>query len=190
MKGNILLPIVVSLCLIGCKNEKQSEHPKQEITAEKLAGQKQNSDSSKFNNEETIDTILRQIKELSFFGHTLILNNEDSIYLQLEDIAKKDRMLSVEKSGDESPFVLTIGNVKFGVNTNNGFMLMTSTHPNDPKMKTVINYLDKYYGESVDEEYDNLKWGSFEKDASFPLGYVHLRRVHNEEGGTVIIFNP
>ena len=27
MKGNILLPIVVSLCLIGCKNEKQSEHP-------------------------------------------------------------------------------------------------------------------------------------------------------------------
>ena len=73
MKGNILLPIVVSLCLIGCKNEKQSEHSKQEITAEKLAGQKQNSDSSKFNNEETIDTILRQIKELSFFGHTLIL---------------------------------------------------------------------------------------------------------------------
>lgn len=105
-------------------------------------------------------------------------------------------MLSVEKNGNENPFVLKIGNVQFGVNANNGFSLMTSTQPNDPKMKTVINYINNYYGkpdddsELEDDEFVNLKWGSFEKDAPFHFGYVGLRRVYGEEGGTVIFFRP
>lgn len=77
MKGKILLTLAIAICIMtGCKKEKQSEQPRQERTAEQSVEQKQTSETS--NQEATADKTPRKVKELSFFGHTLILNSEDS----------------------------------------------------------------------------------------------------------------
>lgn len=86
---------------------------------------------------------------------------------------------------------LSIGEVEFGVNIDgDGIRLITSTQPDDPNMKQVIDYLNSFYGEPEEDEPDNYWWqikGNYEN----PRGMVRLRPMRgSEDGGTVIIITP
>jgi len=119
----------------------------------------------------------------SFFGKPIVIN--DKVYDQISAIAARDKMLKYSDS------IIQIGNVRWRVNLmSGGIVLMTSVQPEDPKMKRVVKYLNGIYGkpyQDCDDEY-NIKWPS----SVNPLEggtLVHLRRVHSEEGGTVLFFD-
>ena len=81
--------------------------------------------------------------------------------------------------------------MEFGVNIDvDGIRLISSTQPDDPKMKQVIEYLNSIYGEPEEDEPDNYWWqikGNYEN----PRGMVRLRPMRgSEDGGTVIIITP
>ncbi len=122
----------------------------------------------------------------SFLGRPIIINN--SICEQIGAIAAQDPILSY---GDS---IVSIANVKWRINIMpNGIALMTSVQPDDPKMKQVVIYLNRIYGKPYDDEEDgySIKW-SYSDDSLdiFRPGstLVHLRRVHSEEGGTLLFF--
>lgn len=131
--------------------------------------------------QEQVDTIA------SFLGHQLILN--DSALQQIEAIASNDDFLSVEGN------VLKTGNVAWGINVStNGITLISSIEPDDIQMTEVISYLNKIYGKPYEEEDEgfDIKWSSSRDSHDiFSPGstLVHLRHVHSEESGTVLIFN-
>lgn len=55
--------------------------------------------------------------------------------------------------------VLAVGKVKFGINTHSeGLCLLSSTQPDDHKMRQVIEYLSSIYGEPEEDESDNYWW--------------------------------
>lgn len=122
----------------------------------------------------------------TFFGHRLVMN--DSIMQQLAEIASKDPFLSVE--GD----VLKTGDVGWGINIHSGsIVLFTSVQPDDVKMRPVVEYLNRIYGKPYEDEEGgfDIKWSSSTDSLNiFAPGstLVHLRRVHSEEGGTLLIF--
>lgn len=121
----------------------------------------------------------------SFLGKPLVA--EESVYRQIAAIADQDDMLSYSDS------ILQIGEVRWRVNLNHGsIVLLTSVQPDDLRMKPVVNYLTNKYGKPYDDEdegYD-IKWSSsLEPDNVISGTLVHLRRIHSEEGGTVLIFH-
>ncbi len=83
--------------------------------------------------------------------------------------------------------VLSIGEVEFGVNIDgDGIRLITSTQPDDPNMKQVIDYLNSFYGEPEEDEPDNY-WWRVGANKGYPNGKViRLRPLHFEEGGTML----
>lgn len=84
--------------------------------------------------------------------------------------------------------VLSIWEVEFGVNIDvDGIRLITSTQPDDPKMKQVIEYLTSIYGEPVENQPDDYWWYSGAKDDYLGRLVARLRPLHSEEGGTVLI---
>ena len=123
----------------------------------------------------------------SFFGKPIVLNK--TVYDQIAAIARKDRMLSY---GDS---VLWIGKVGWRINYHEGknsIMLMTSVEPDASQMQPVIRYLKRFYGmpNEEDEAFD-IKWSSSnDPNDVFKPGStrVHFRRVHSDEGGTMIVF--
>jgi hypothetical protein len=112
----------------------------------------------------------------------------DSLYEQIASIANQDEMLSYNDS------IIQIGDVWWRINlVPDGIALMTSVQPDDPKMKQVVKYLNSIYGRPYDDEEDSysIKWSSSDDSSDvFRPGrtLVHLRRVHTEEGGTILIF--
>ena len=128
----------------------------------------------------------------SFLGKPIILN--DSICEQIAAIAEQDKMLSY---GDS---ILQIGDVRWRVNINKtrfkgipsqGVTLITSVQPDDPKMKLVVQYLDRIYGKSYGEEEDSMRiiWSSSDNKYEAGCTLVRLRRVRLEEGGTILRFS-
>lgn len=123
----------------------------------------------------------------SFFGHKVILN--DKVYQQLEKIANGDEYLSVERKGDL--LVLKTGKVAWGINRSaNGIALFSSVQPEDEDMRDVVKHLKAIYGEPYEDDDYDIKWSSSGKEDVFAPGstLVYLRRVHSDEGGTVLFF--
>ena len=121
----------------------------------------------------------------SFMGNQIVINN--SVYEQISTIAEQDKMLSYSDS------IIQIGDVRWRVNLMpDGIALMTSVQPDDPKIKQVVKYLNSIYGRPYDEYEDgySIKWSSSGDTLNIFSGtLVHLRRLHTEEGGTILFFN-
>ena len=121
---------------------------------------------------------------ISFLGQQIIIN--DSLCEQIASIANQDSMLACNDS------IIQICDVRWRINLmSNSIVLMTSVQPDDPKMKQVVKYMNSIYGKPYDEYEDgySIKWSSSDDSLDVISGtLVHLRRVHTEEGGTVIIF--
>ena len=119
----------------------------------------------------------------SFLGKPVIIN--DSLCEQIASVANQDEMLSYNNS------IVQIGDVRWRINLMpNSIALMTSVQPDDPKMKQVVEYLNSIYGKPYDGEDEfSIKWSS-SGDSLNKIGgtLVHLRRVHSEEGGTILFF--
>lgn len=83
--------------------------------------------------------------------------------------------------------VLSIWEVEFRVNNDgDGIRLITSTQPDDPKMKQVIEYLNSIYGEPEKDEPDNYRWGVGGNEDYLVGKVIRLRPLHSEEGGSVL----
>lgn len=124
------------------------------------------------------DTIVdtSSVDTISFFGNTLELGDSTHIMQQIKNIAGKDSMLSIDGK------VLTVVEVGFGINLHNKYVaLISSTQVDDPKMKTVVTYLNGLYGIASEGEPNNYLWCKGNT--------IRLRPLHSEDGGTVIIFN-
>ncbi len=123
---------------------------------------------------------------INFFGKEVNLNNR--IMSQLKKVASHDKNISIKDN------IIKVGDVEWGINVSPDYiMLYSSIQPNDPRMKFVKEYLTGIYGEPYDDEYDGLdiKWSSSPDHNNIFAGgctLVHLRRVHTEEGGTLLIF--
>ena len=134
----------------------------------------------------TKDSVFQQDTIFSFFGKTIVKN--DKIYEQISAIASQDKMLSYSDS------IIQIGDVVWRVNLKSeNIVLMTSVQPDDPKMKQVVKYITGIYGKPYENEEDgyDIKWSSPDNtsDTFRPHStFVHLRRVHSEEGGTFLFF--
>ena len=120
----------------------------------------------------------------SFWGKPIVIN--DKIYEQISAIAAQDKMLSYSDS------IIQIGNVRWCINLmSDNIVLMTSVQPDDPKMKQVVKYLTGIYGKPYEEDDYDIKWSSSDNPSDiFRPGstLIHLRRVHSEEGGTILFF--
>ena len=130
--------------------------------------------------------VVAQDTIFSFLGKPIVIN--DKIYDQLSAIAAQDKMLSYSDS------IIQIGDVRWRVNLMpDNIVLITSVQPDDPKMKQVVKYLTGIYGKPYENEEDDydIKWSSpgNTSDTFRPHStFVHLRRVHSEEGGTFLFF--
>ena len=121
----------------------------------------------------------------SFMGNQIVINN--SVYEQISSITESDKMLSYSDS------IIQIGDVKWGVNLMpDGIALVTSVQPDDPRMIKVVKYLNSIYGKPYQDDDDgySIKWSSSVDTLNIFSGtLVHLRRLHTEEGGTILFFN-
>ena len=131
---------------------------------------------------------------ISFLGSSIVDN--DSVYEQIAAIAENDSMLSYRDS------VLRIGEVGWGINVHGPRLhiyLMTSVQPEAPEMKQVIQYLIGIYGNPWDnvrgelykideDDFDcsDLVWNAYNDSTAVYKGSAHLRRIHGDEGGTVL----
>lgn len=120
----------------------------------------------------------------SFLGKPIVIN--DKIYEQISAIAAQDKMLSYSDS------IIQIGDVRWRINLmSDGIVLLTSVQPDDPKMQQVVKYLTGIYGKPYEEDDYDIKWSSSDNPSDiFRPGstLIHLRRVHSEEGGTILFF--
>lgn len=121
-------------------------------------------------------------KVVSFFGEKVVLDDSAHVMQQIKEIAAKNDMLSVEG------YVLTVGNVGFGINIHDGFLsLISSVQVDDPEMGKVMEYLDSLYGAA--EVNENYYWWYVGADGEYRGHLVaRMRPLHSEEGGTVIFF--
>jgi TolB-like protein len=135
------------------------------------------------NNRKSNDVVAQDTIS-SFLGKPIVIN--DKIYEQISAIAAQDKMLSYSDS------IIQIGDVRWCVNLmSNNIVLMTSVQPDASKMKQVVKYLTGIYGKPYEEDGYDIKWSSPDNtsDTFRPHStFVHLRRVHSEEGGTFLFF--
>lgn len=123
------------------------------------------------------------VSHISFFGKPVMLDDSTHIMQQITEIVENDTMLSIDG------WVLKVGQVSFRMNImDDGLSLNSSTQPDDPKMKQVIEYLNSIYGVPEEDEPDNYWWWVGTNE-DYPDGMViRLRPLHFEEGGTVLFF--
>lgn len=121
---------------------------------------------------------------VSFFGELIVLDDSAHIMQQIEEIAAKDSMLSVEGR------VLNVGDVGFGINFQGSNVLLISSIPvDDPKIEQVVDYLSNIYGLPEEQE-PNHYWWQIRGDCHNPGGLARLRSLRgSENGGTVLMFS-
>ena len=136
-------------------------------------------------NNRKINDVVAQDTIFSFLGKPIVIN--DKICEQISTIAVQDKKLSYSDS------IIQIGDVKWGVNLMpDGIALVTSVQPDDPRMIKVVKYLNSIYGKPYQDDDDgySIKWSSSVDTLNIFSGtLVHLRRLHTEEGGTILFFN-
>lgn len=91
---------------------------------------------------------------------------------------------------DGNQIQLTIGEVVFGVNMNNdNIILISSAQVDDPRVLTIVEYLNDKFGEAQEDEPFNYWWqNDMATNRSHGLT-IRLRPLHTEEGGTVMMIN-
>lgn len=95
----------------------------------------------------------------------------------------------IDKIAFEYP-LLSFGEVTFAVNVHkDNIMLISSTQVDDPKILTVVNYLNSIYGEAWEDEPDNYWWNTDGHNKVLGGSTIRLRPLHSEEGGTVIMID-
>ena len=165
MKQVIFITLGI-MTLVGCNGKNaQNDTIVQDTTGGKYLGKH----IVVFNNDS-----------VPFFGKTILLDDSVHIMQQIMSIAEEDDLLSVDGQ------VLTIGEVRFGINLHDDDVtLISSTQVDDSKVKIVVNYLNSLYGTANETEPDNYWWNKEDYNGNT----IRLRPLHSEEGGTVIIFN-
>ena len=70
-------------------------------------------------------------------------------------------------------------------------MLMTSVQPETRQIRVVRYAISKFHGKENFEEDNHYSWLPWTDSTKIGQNYpvIHLRRVHSDEGGTVIIVN-
>lgn len=107
------------------------------------------------------------------------MDDSAHIMYQIGIIAEEEKKLSIKDN------VLSVGDVGFGINLQeDGIVLISSIQVDDPKIKTIIKYLNSLYGTAREEEPDNYWWFNEKSKGNT----IRLRPLQSEEGGTVLLF--
>ena len=117
--------------------------------------------------------------EVIFFGDTLIMDEPMHIKRQIEEIAAKDSMLSVDSC------CFYVGDVGFDITVCDSYhlMLVSDTQVDDPSMEQVVNYLNSLYGTTDKSEPGNY-WWSIEGLNDLSYEWVRMRPIPLDSGGT------
>lgn len=123
-----------------------------------------------------------------FLGHEICYNMND-LFQQFARICSEDDNLIYDSLTQN----ITIYETTFHLNYHmkeKGFMLMSSVQPDAKQMHKVIKAISNYHGKEMLDEPNNYLWwpelnDSIKSPKNYP--YIRLRRVHSDEGGTVII---
>ena len=123
-----------------------------------------------------------------FLGHEICYNMND-LSQQFARICSEDDNLIYDSLTQN----ITIYETTFHLNYHmkeKGFMLMSSVQPDAKQMHKVIKAISNYHGKEMLDEPNNYLWwpelnDSIKSPKNYP--YIRLRRVHSDEGGTVII---
>ena len=171
-----LLFFVLVLCMASCHRKDQS-----------MTNNLSSNDSVKEivnepKNEQCIST-------LKFLGHDIICS-KNSIPQELARICAKDDNLSFDSVNQN----VTLYGTTFHLNYRNGvrgFLLMSSVQPDTRQIRIVRDAISKFHGKENFEEDWHYSWLPFTDSTKIDQNYpvIHLRRVHSEDGGTVIIVN-
>lgn len=126
---------------------------------------------------------------ISFFGEPVVMDDWTGILHQIRIIAEKDSMLTYTTNVDTR--VLTVCGVGFGVNIHgdNSIVLVSSTQVDDPRIDSIVKYLNRIYGEATEEEPYHYWWRVRKPNSMHCTETIRLRSVScSEEGGTVLFF--
>ena len=129
----------------------------------------------------------KETYNLFFLGH-YIRCSEESVYSEMKHLYANDSDVLFDKETGNIDICGTL----FHVNHNRGgLVLMSSVQPDTRGIKQVRKYISKFHGEENYEEPDHYSWLPYTDSTKIGQNYpvIHLRRVHSEEGGTVIIVN-
>ena len=127
---------------------------------------------------------------ISFFGEPVVMDDWTGVLHQIRIIAEKDSMLTYTTNVDTR--VLTVCGVGFGVNIHgdNSIVLVSSTQVDDPRIASIVKYLNGIYGEATVEESYHYWWRVSKPNSMHCAETIRLRSVRcSEEGGCVIMFN-
>lgn len=127
---------------------------------------------------------------ISFFGESVVMNDWTGILHQIRMIAEKDGMLTYMTDVDTR--VLTVCGIGFGVNIHgdNSIVLVSSTQVDDPRIASIVKYLNGIYGEATEEEPYHYWWRVRKPNSMHCTETIRLCSVScSEEGGCVIMFN-
>ena len=147
--------------------------------------QKEDNDSVSLSSETQIAHDI----DLRFLGHQIQCSNEELLQVFAE-ICTKDENLSFDSVSQN----ITLYGTTFHLNYSNhgdGLMLMTSVQPETRQIRVVRYAISKFHGKENFEEDNHYSWLPWTDSTKIGQNYpvIHLRRVHSEEGGTVIIVN-
>jgi len=166
----IIIIILGFLMLTGCIG-KESSHNTAGGTSGQMSGEKEDAERL---------TIVFMYDTVPFFGEMLVMDDSAHIMQQIKSIADKDKMLAVKDN------VLTIGKVPFGINLrSNGIDLISSTCADDPRMKSVIKYIDGLYEPDSENGSEDYYWWHHDK----VFQAIRMRPLHSEEGGIALMIN-
>lgn len=172
-----LLFIVIALCMVSCHKKERS------LT--------NNIISSKDFDKEQVCTPKNELRisTLKFLGHEIICS-KNCIPQEFSRICAEDDNLSFDSVYQN----VTVYGTTFHLNYSgdgSGFMLMTSVQPETRQIRVVRDAISKFHGEENFEEDNHYSWLPWTDSTKIGQNYpvIHLRRVHSDEGGTVIIVN-
>lgn len=123
-----------------------------------------------------------QIYRFTLFGHEVNCS-EDGLCREFDKACSADAALSFDMENQN----ISICGVGFHLNpsTNGAVMLLSSVAAESRRIVPVRKLISRYYGEEQYEEPYHYYWAPGTKTNTS----VRLRRVHSDEGGTVIFIN-
>lgn len=179
---------IASFALASCGNSNQHNHREDcfdmiKPTDSNLLQEEEHYTTQDWGLEAAIDTI-------TFFGKPVVMDNQTNILHQIKMIASNDSMLTYT-TGVNVP-VLTVCGVGFGVNIHSGnsIALFSSTQVDDPRIMSIVKYLNGIYGEATEEEPYHYWWRVHKPTSKYCTEIIRLRSIRcSEEGGSTIMFH-